>query len=98
MTLKNKFVVHGNVVSDLTNHFSQFCISLHPTSRILSVSPKVQDYANFSPKNFNNDLTQISWDIITVDTHQHIDKNVLDIFTVTFTDWSINMHPSYTVK
>ena len=74
MTLKNKFFVHGNVVSDLTNHFSQFCISLHPTSRILSVSPKVQDYPNFSPKNFNNDLTQISWDIITVDTHPHIDK------------------------
>ena len=46
MTLKNKFFVHGNVVSDLTNHFSQFCISLHPTSRILSVSPKVQDYPN----------------------------------------------------
>lgn len=73
MTLKNKFFVSGNVVSDPTNHFSQFCISLYPTSHILSVSPKVQDYSNFSPKNFNNDLTQISCDIITVDTHQHID-------------------------
>ena len=30
----------------------------------------MQDYSNLSPENFNNELTQINWDIITLDTHQ----------------------------
>jgi len=34
----------------------------------------VQDYSNLSPENFNNELTQINWDIITLDTHQDIDQ------------------------
>lgn len=34
----------------------------------------MQDYSNFSPENFNNELTQINWDIITLDTHQDIDQ------------------------
>ena len=39
-----QFFVSGNIVSDLTVPFSKFCISRRPTSRVLSVSPKVQDY------------------------------------------------------
>ena len=56
-----------------TDYFSQFCISRHPTSRGISVSPKVGNYSNFYLENFNNELTQINWDVITLDcldTHQ----------------------------
>lgn len=38
-----QFCLSGNIVSDVTDHFSQFCISRHPTSRVLSTSPKVRD-------------------------------------------------------
>ena len=69
-----QFFVSGNIVSDLTDHFSQFCISRHPTSRVLSVSPKVRDYSKFAPEIFNNELTQINWDVVTLNTHQDIDK------------------------
>ena len=70
---RTQYICH----SDLTDCFSKFCISRHPTSRVLSVSPKVRDYSNSSPENFNIELTQINWDIITLhclDTHQDIDK------------------------
>ena len=52
----DQFFVSGNIVSDLADHFSQFCISRHPTSRVLSVSPKVRDYSNFSPETPSNQL------------------------------------------
>ena len=69
-----QFLVSGNIISDLTDHFSQFCISRNPTNRVLSLPHKVRDYSKFSPDDFNNELTQINWDIIITNTHQDIDK------------------------
>ena len=37
----------------------------------------MRDYSNFSPENFNIELTEINWDIITLhclDTYQDVDK------------------------
>ena len=60
------------------NRISDFTALLQNNSttsaQAQSVSPKVRDYSNFSPENFNNELTQINWDIITLDTHHDIDK------------------------
>lgn len=64
-----QFCLSGNIVSNITDHFSQFCIARHLTRRVLSTSPKVREYSNFSPEYFNNELSQINWNIITLDNH-----------------------------
>lgn len=69
-----QFLVSGNIISDLTDHFSQFCILRNPTNRVLSLPHKVRDYSKFLTDDFNNELTQINWDIIFTNTHQDIDK------------------------
>ena len=71
LEIKTQFGLKMKVGGD----FSQFCISRHPTSRVLSASPikKCGTILIFHlHEHFNNELTQRTF--ITLDTHQDIDK------------------------
>ena len=59
--------VSGNIISDISDHYSQFCIfhSRKPaTSRKNSRNrkPRIHDYSNFSDANFLEDLSQLDLD------------------------------------
>ena len=64
-------VIKLNRISDFTALLQNNATT---SAQAQSISSKVRDYSNFSPENFNNELTQINWDIITLDTHHDIDK------------------------
>ena len=61
----NKFEdysVSGNIVSDVTDHFSQFCI-LKSTVEI--AQPKkitIRDFSKFSQRAFSQELSDLTWD------------------------------------
>ena len=58
------FLVSGNIVTDLTDHFSQFCIL---KSTLVKVEPEkiiTRDYSQFSEQRFLEDLSMINWDVI----------------------------------
>ena len=56
-------ICSGNIVSDLTDHFSQFCILSSFTNRDLFVQAKskqlIRDFSNYSGEKFLNKLSQV---------------------------------------
>ena len=57
----DNLVLSGNIITDLSDHFSQFCIinSTILTNRVYNF--KVRDYSQFSETSFINDVQQIDW-------------------------------------
>jgi len=52
----------GNIISDISDHFSQFCIMVtNPSKRSLFVKNKFRDYTCFSEAKFLADLSNIKW-------------------------------------
>ena len=50
----------GNIISDISDHFSQFCIMVtNPSKRSLNVKKKFRDYTCFSEAKFLADLSNI---------------------------------------
>ena len=60
----NGSVLSGNVVSDISDHFSQFCLlpsfDLRSSAQILK--NKYRNFSSFSEEAFINDLQQTEWD------------------------------------
>ena len=51
----------GNIVSDISDHFSQFCILNSAVERPKARARKVRDFSNFSRDSFISDLSQVDW-------------------------------------
>ena len=52
----------GNIVSDLTDHFSQFCsLKTNITDRTETKKIMTRDFSKFSEQRFLQDLSQIDW-------------------------------------
>ena len=54
----------GNIISDISDHFSQFCILKSAVERPNIDRRKVRDFSKFSPESFNTDLSQVKWNKI----------------------------------
>ena len=54
-------IVSGNIVSDISDHFSQFCIisSDHQSSKLQK--QKIRNFSNFKETKFFSELSQINW-------------------------------------
>ena len=60
------YFASGNIVSDITDHFSQFLIL---QSLVLPVQPKkiiLRDFSRFSEKTFLQEMSQIDWAMLLV--------------------------------
>ena len=57
----------GNVVSDVSDHFTQFCIFHSCKNKISPPRQKIQDYSRFSKSIFHYELSQIEWDSTITD-------------------------------
>ena len=57
----NDLVLSGNVITDLSDHFSQFCIMHSTLTKNCLHCSKVQDYSRYNEALFHNDILQIDW-------------------------------------
>ena len=55
-------VSSGNIISDISDHFSQFCIVRSAKQKTSSQQNQFRDYSHFSERNFINELSEIDWD------------------------------------
>jgi len=53
VNIPENVVYSGNVVSDISDHFTQFCITSSVKPCIRPVKRKIRDYSKFSSSNFN---------------------------------------------
>ena len=54
----------GNIISDISNHFSQFCLIKSAEALNISKKKKVHDFSNFSAESFRDDVCQVSWNTL----------------------------------
>ena len=52
----------GNIVSDISDHYSQFCFIHSLTPKNLTTKYKIRDYSNFSEECFINNVSETDWD------------------------------------
>ena len=51
----------GNLVTDVSDHFSQICILSSSKDKIQNHKIKKCDFSHLSPERFKNDLAEIDW-------------------------------------
>ena len=74
-------ITSGNIVSDLTDHYSQFCVvhSNRNIKNLIKTKQLIREYSNFSEEKFIDELSQINFDSAIVDTTD-IDKSFSFLF------------------
>ena len=70
----------GNVVSDVSDHFTQLCIFHSCKNKMSPPRPKIRDYSRFSKSIFHDKLSQIEWDSIITDNQNDIDRTFSNFF------------------
>ena len=88
----DQVVICGNIVSDISDHFSQFCILKSVKDKVKVNKFKVLNFSGFSADCFNTKVSQVDWKAI-------VEKNLCDVnnlfssfFTTSLISLSINMH------
>ena len=62
----------GNIISDISDHFSQFCILKSMRDEIKIKKLEVWDFSRFSRNNFDADLSNVDWNAL-------LDKKPCDV-------------------
>ena len=62
-------VYSGNIVSDISDHYTQFCVcnALGNKSKFMPPKVKLRDYSKFSESQFLNHLAQLNWESVEGD-------------------------------
>ena len=60
----DQVVTCGNIVSDISDHFSQFCILKSVKDKVKVNKFKVRNFSQFSADCFNAELSQVYWNAI----------------------------------
>ena len=55
----NENIISGNIISDISDHFSQFCITSSLVVKRIPDRPLARDFSKFSEENFIHDLSRI---------------------------------------
>ena len=67
-------LVSGNIISDISDHFSQFCILTSAVNQIKGESRKVRDFSKFSSDSFTADIFQVDWKEIVERDNVNVDR------------------------
>ena len=88
-TPENVFM-SGNIVSDISDHFSQFCILKSTKEKFEVTKLKMRDFSRFSENLFCDELSNINWEEIFRKNPHDVDK----IFTSFFKRFNkvVNKH------
>ena len=68
----DQIVASGNIISDISDHFSQFCILKSMRDKVKKNKSKVRDFSRFSRDSFNADLSNVDWNAL-------LDKKSCDV-------------------
>ena len=60
----DQVVVSGNIIFDISDHFSQFCILKSMRDKIQIKKTKVRDFPRFSRDSFEADLCNVDWNAL----------------------------------
>ena len=60
----DQVVVSGNIISDISDHFSHFCILKSMRDKIQIKKTKVRDFSRFSRDSFEADLSNVNWNAL----------------------------------
>ena len=52
-------ITSGDIILDITDHYSQFCLTDFSCETNFPRKPMLRDYARFSEENFNSELAQV---------------------------------------
>ena len=69
-----KYKSYVNILSDISDHFSQFCIIQSVIESKQYPIRKVRDFSCFSEKKFKNDLALIDWNPVIIKKGDNADK------------------------
>ena len=73
----DQVVVSGNLITDVSDHFSEFCILASTIDRIKQRQIKKRDFSHFCSDSFNDELATIDWNFII----ERPGTNIDEIFT-----------------
>ena len=73
-------IISGNLISDVSDHFAQFCISQSPISKEKPARLLSRDFSYFTERNFINDLLLINWDHSVPDNETNVNKLFLSFY------------------
>ena len=68
----DQVLASGNIISDISDYFSQFCIVKSIRDKIKKNKTKVRDFSRFSRDSFNADLSNVDWNAL-------LDKKSCDV-------------------
>ena len=54
----------GNLISDISDHFSQFCLLKSKKDKIRLKKPKMRDFSRFSSDRLHADLSNVNWNAL----------------------------------
>ena len=60
----DKVMACGNLISDLSDHFSQFCILKSMKEKTRVKKSKMRDFSHFSSDRLNADLSNMDWNAL----------------------------------
>ena len=81
INMPERVTISGNIISDITDHFSQFCIFKSTKDEIeIPLKQQRRDFSQFSAVNFNNELSLTDWDEIFLKGDRDIDKTFCSIY------------------
>jgi hypothetical protein len=79
INIPDKILISGNVVSDVSDNFLQFCIIDSISAKNNITEFKIQDYSCYSDTLFLQDLSQIDWNSI-IANHGHDPDKLFSTF------------------
>ena len=81
----------GNIASDISDHFSQFCILKSVKDKVKVNKFKVRNFSQFSADCFNAELSQVYWNAI-VETKSYDVDDLFPSFHNKFNKLVNSMH------
>ena len=75
----DKVVACGNLISDISDHFSQFCILKSMKHKPRVKKSKIRDFSRFSSDRLNADLSNVNWNALFANESSDV-NNVFSSF------------------
>ena len=63
------------IISDISDHFSQFCVCQPLSAKQKPRKLVTRDYSKFSEERFVDDLSQLNWDSIAFESSYDVNKS-----------------------
>ena len=70
----DRIIACGNIISDISDHFSQFCIVKSAKDNTVPKTVKMRDFSKFCADRFNSDLAGVQWDNILIHGQNDVNK------------------------